>query len=225
MIFLHPRWRGKTVGAVAIATASLLLLSGCFAPNQRYAADSKDGIYVAVPKDWHLITQSQLGMRESLSTATGAADRLAAVKWQEAFSPSAAISATDVLSLTPPTSPIVYIRVRSLLPQEVQDISYNALRDIILPITGWADGSIANAPPIAINSDSEEVTKGGRGIHTQYTFTNSAKVSETVDQQAILSNDHTTIYLLVVRARSDIFDSNAKILNKIINSFTVRGSK
>lgn len=209
----------------AISAASLLLLSGCFAPTQHYAADQKDGVYLAVPKTWHQISQAQIGMRESLSTVSGAADRLAAVKWQEAYSPDAAITAKEVLSLTPPASPIVYVRVRSLLPQEVQDISYNALRDIVLPITGWADGSITNAPPLAINSDSEEVAKGGRGIHTQFSFTNSAKVSETIDQQALLSNDHNTIYLLVVRARSDVFDANSKTLNKIINSFTVRGSK
>ncbi|MEI6649683.1 MAG: hypothetical protein WCO08_08615 [Actinomycetes bacterium] len=212
----------------AVVLVAILALAGCAQPSQKYAADKKDGVYFTVPISWKLIPQKAISAREALSTATGAADRLAAVKWQEAYSPSAAITAKDVLSLATKNQPIVYVRVRSLLSDEINAVSYNSLRDIIVPLTTWAAGTDATAPAFTIGDDSEDVQKIARGVHTEFTFTtNVGKVStsQTIDQTSLVANDRSTLYVLVVRCSASCFEKNRTVLTKISHSFTVRGTR
>ncbi len=211
-----------------LAISLAMVLSGCAQPSQKYAADKRDGVYFTVPRDWKLIPQSAISAREALSTATGAADRLAAVKWQEAYSPSTSITAKDVLSLATTKVPVVYVRVRSLLAEEINAVSYNSLRDIIVPLTTWASGTDATAPIFTVADDSEDVQKIARGVHTQFTFTNTVgktSTQQTIDQTALVSNDRSTIYVLIVRCSNTCFEKNRKVLTKISQSFTVRGTK
>jgi hypothetical protein len=200
-------------------------LSSCATPSQKYVVDKKDGVYLTVPFSWHLISNESINAREATSKNTGAADRLANVTFQQAFSPNAKYAAKDVLTLVAPIAPLVYVRVRNLLPDEINAASYNSLRNIIVPLTSWIDGSDATAPPFELLSDSEVVQKNARGVRTSYSFTEKKQPSQTIDQTTLISDDRSKIYVLIIRCTTICYNKSQKLLSKIANSFTVRGTR
>ena len=200
-------------------------LSSCAIPSQKYVVDKKDGVYLTVPFSWHLISNESLNAREATSKNTGAADRLANVTFQQAFSPMAKYGAKDVLTLVAPMAPLVYVRVRNLLPDEINAASYNSLRNIIVPLTSWIDGSDATAPPFELLGDSEVVQKNARGVRTSYSFTEKKQPSQTIDQTTLISDDRSKIYVLIIRCTTVCYNKSKKLLSKIANSFTVRGTR
>ena len=208
------------------AIAGLLVLCGlltsCASPSKIYASDKKEGVYFALPQGWKKIGQLPLSAQESKSTATGAADRAASVLWQEAYSPNHRVYARSVLSLVTPEFPIVYVRVRSLLGDEINSISYNSLRDLVVPLTAWVNQTV-QPPKFDIFNDEERVEKGARGIHSVFQFTQVDGSSQTIDQTSLLSNDHSTIYVLLIRCSTSCYDKQRGVLEKIASSFTVRG--
>ena len=81
----------------------------CGTPSQRYVSYKPDGVFLALPKTWHEISTEKLAEQETESTAVGAAERAAAVKWQVAYSPSSQITAADVFSITNGTKFTVFL--------------------------------------------------------------------------------------------------------------------
>ncbi len=205
-----------------VISAALVLLSGCAQPSKIYATSKNEGVYFALPQGWKKIPQKSLAAHEATSTATGAADRAASVLWQEAYTTNRDYNAKTVMSLATPESPIVYVRVRSLLGDEINSISYNSLRDLIVPLTEWVNGT-TKAPEFDIFNDEERVEKGARGIHSVYQFTQTDGTKQTIDQTSLLSNDHSIIYVLLIRCSTSCYDKNHAELEKIAASFTVRG--
>ncbi|MEI6867020.1 MAG: hypothetical protein WCK62_00820 [Actinomycetes bacterium] len=202
-----------------------LALSGCGAPSQIYAADKKDGVYLTLPNGWHSVSQQKLNSLEATSTVTGATERLSLVRWQEGFSPDAKIGAKAVLSLSAPSSPVIYVRVRGLTFDETNAVSFNSLRNMIVPLTTWIDGSDTSAPEFQIFDDTPIVQKIARGVHTNYEFTVKGQPSQTIDQTALVSDDRSSIFVLIVRCTTTCFEKNRDLLSKISKSFTVRGTR
>ena len=207
---------------LVIATLCAALLTGCTQTSRYYATNKSDGVYFALPHGWKKVSQKELAAQESLSTATGAAERAASVHWQEAYVVDSTLDAKQVLSLKTPNTPIVYARVRSLLPEEINSVSYNSLRDLVVPLTGWVNGTV-KSPTLDIAVDEERVEKGARGVHSVFTFGNVDGTSQTIDQTALLSTDHTIIYVLMIRCSSQCYEKNRSTLEKVAASFTVRG--
>lgn len=210
---------------IALIPVLSLALSACGVPSQYYASDKKDGVYLTLPTGWHSISQLKLNALEATSTATGAADRLALVRWQEGFSPDAKVGAKAVLNLSAPSSPVIYVRVRGLTFDETNAVSFNSLRNMIVPLTTWIDGTDTTAPEFQIFDDSPVIQKVARGVHTNYEFTVKGQPSQTIDQTALVSEDRSLIYVLIVRCTTTCFDKNRAVLSKISKSFTVRGTR
>jgi len=207
-----------------VLTCALFTLTSC-SQSQIYAADKKSGVYVAIPKGWYKITPADLKKAESKSTATGAAERLANVVWQEAYTTSQRSSTSSVFSLDAPDGAVVYVRVRDLNYDDSNSISYNTLRNIILPITTWLEDPTKANAQFVLHDDHERTEKIARGVRTIFTFGDSAGISETVDQTSLVSDDRSRIYILLVRAPTDYYRKHAKELQSIADSFTVRGNK
>jgi hypothetical protein len=214
----------KRLTLATLTVCTLLLLTSC-SQSQIYAADKTSGVYVAIPKGWHKIPNTQLNSAESKSTAEGAAERLASVIWQEAYTTSPEVTPPSIFSLDAPDGAVVYVRVRDLNYDDMNSISYNSLRNLIVPITTWLeDPSKANSK-FMLHDDYERVEKIARGVRTIFTFADPAGISETVDQTALVSDDRSRIYVLLVRAQTKYFKKHAKELQAIGDSFTVRGNK
>lgn len=202
--------------------ASTLVLSACGAPTQKYGASKSEGVYFTVPNTWHEISMKNLNAVEGKSTATGAAEKLALVKWQQAFTFDKTITPNRVFSLVAPSVPIAFVRVRALFPDEVNSVSYNSLRDIVEPITDWVTNPTSDTPVFDLVNDYEVVQKGARGVRTIYSFT-AKGISQTIDQTALLSTDRTKIYVFVLRCTTSCYNKHIKVISRIADSFTVRG--
>ena len=214
---MHARRLGT---ALTIA----LLLTSCAQPTQKYGASKSEGVYFTVPTRWHEITMKSLNSFEAKSTSVGAIEKLAYVKWQEAYSPDEKIGAKQTFSLVATSSPIAFVRVRELFPDEINSVSYNTLRDIVQPLTDWVNNPTAKTPIYNIIDDHEVIQKGGRGVRTIYNFVGSG-LSQTIDQTTLMSPDHAKIYVFVVRCTTVCYNKNIKEISRIAESFTVRGAK
>ena len=159
--------------------ALTLLLSGC-ATSKIYAKDKIDGAYFTVPNGWVKIDQSALSKREAQSTVAGATDRLALVTWQEAYFQKGKLEPADIYSLKAPASPLVYVRVRNLSADEVQSVSYNSLRDIIVPLTDWITKS-TDSSKFNLLDDYEVADKHVHGIRSIYSFKGTDGVEQTIE--------------------------------------------
>lgn len=213
--------RLRALGAIVVLA---LALTSCGSPTQKYGTSKSEGVYFSVPVTWHQIAMSSLNAFEARSTAVGAAEKLAYVKWQEAYSPDKKVGAKEAFSLAPTSAPLAFARVRELFPDEVNAVSYNTLRDIVQPITEWVNNPTTTTPVYNIIDDHEVIQKGGRGVRTIYNFTDSG-VSQTIDQTALMSPDHAKIYVFVVRCTTICYNKNIKEISRIADSFTVRGPK
>lgn len=213
--------RARRLSALVVVA---LLLASCGHPSQRYGASKSEGVYFTVPVTWHKITMAALNSQESKSNSTGASEKLALVKWQEAYSPDKKIGAKETFSLTPTNSPLAFVRVRDLFPDEINAVSFNTLRDIVQPVTDWVNNPTATTPIYNIIDDHEVIQKGGRGVRTIYNFIESG-ISQTVDQTALMSADHAKMYVFVVRCTTVCYNKNIKVISRIADSFIVRGAK
>lgn len=209
---------------IGLLLALALSLASCGQATHKYGASKSEGVYFAVPVKWHEITMSQLNALEAKSTAIGAVEKLAMVKWQIAYSPDQKVGPRQAFSLAPTDTPLAFARVRDLYPDEINAVSYNTLRDIVQPLTTWVNNPTAATPIYNIIDDHEVVQKGGRGIRTIYNFVNSG-ISQTVDQTALMSSDHQKIYVFVVRCTTICYNKNIKVISRIADSFMVRGAK
>jgi hypothetical protein len=165
-----------------------------------------------------------LAKEEAKSANQNDIDRLAMVGYQAGFSKLKKLTARDVFMLQPTTEPVLYVRIRDLFPEERNAISLNTLRNIILPVTEYADGTHANDRNFQLIDDQEVVEKGGRGVLLEYSFDYDG-TNETVKQAALYSNDQNKIYLFVLRCSTTCFNKNIKSVDEIVKSFTVRGTK
>ena len=103
-------------------------------------------------------------------------------------------------------------------------ISLNTLRNLVLPTTQYADGSIENNRNFKLINDQEVVEKGGRGVLLEYSFDYDG-TNETVKQAALYSNDQNKIYVFILRCATTCFNKNRSDIEEIVKSFTVRGAK
>jgi len=210
------------ISLIIFGLIGALTLASCGKSSETSLAFKEDGVFTTVPKTWHEISATQLSDFEAKSTDAGAAERLAAVKWQIAYSPDSKITPKEVFSLAPQESPIVFLRIRNLYPSEVNAVSFNSLRDIVLPLSSWIDGSLT-APKFTLISDENFKDKGATGIRSVYTFAASNEILETMNQTVALSADRTVLYVLIIRCSATCYTQNQSSLDKIANSFTIRG--
>ena len=212
----------RLIAAVALAGSISFGLVSCGSPSHNYVSYKDDGVYLAVPKTWSEISPESLATQEAKSTAAGASERAAAVKWQIAFSTDKSVTASDVFSIQNSNSPIVFLRIRSLSAVERNLVSLNSLRDVIVPLSSWIDGAL-KIPVFTLLEDGELTEKGASGIHSRFIFGPAEGEPQTLDQSVLLSPDRNTLYVLVARCSKTCFEQNQEVLDKIVASFRVQG--
>ena len=219
---LTPSLAKPFLGSLFVPLLCSALLVGCSAPKNHFPHLSSDGVYFKVPQSWKEISDRDLTNFESFNTDQGALDRLAVVRWQVAYA-TKKLEPSEVFSAAPGEVPVAYIRVRDLYTDERDSVSLNTLRDAIFPITKWgSDPSQAHFTSIL---DEEVTFKGASGVHSRYSFSQGSDALQVVDQNALLSPDRNTLYLLVVRCSQSCYQQNQKVMEAISASLVVRGAR
>jgi hypothetical protein len=207
-----------------LGIALVLGLTGCGESSKLYPASKSEGVFFSVPTNWKALSTASLNKYERESTEPEGAARQALVKWQIAYTTNKKLKVPEVFNLTAPTQPLVFARVRDLESSEINSVSYNTLRDVIVPVTQIIAGDDPSAPDFQILVDQEVVQKGARGVQTVYSFSIDDK-EQTINQTSLMSNDRTTMYIFVVRCTTECYAKNKKKIEEIVSSFTVEGAR
>lgn len=207
-----------------LGIALVLGLTGCGESSKLYPASKSEGVFFSVPTNWKALSTASLNKYEKESTDPEGAARQALVKWQIAYTTNKKLKVPEVFNLTAPTQPLVFARVRDLESSEINSVSYNSLRDVIVPVTQIIAGDDPSAPDFQILVDQEVVQKGARGVQTVYSFSIDDK-EQTINQTSLMSNDRTTMYIFVVRCTTECYAKNKKKIEEIVSSFTVEGAR
>jgi hypothetical protein len=207
-----------------LGIALVLGLTGCGESSKLYPASKSEGVFFSVPTNWKALSTASLNKYEKESTEPEGAARQALVKWQIAYTTNKKLKVSEVFNLTAPSQPLVFARVRDLESSEINSVSYNTLRDVIVPVTQIIEGDDPSAPDFQILVDQEVVQKGARGVQTVYSFSIDGK-EQTINQTSLMSNDRTKLYIFVVRCATECYNKNKKKIEEIVSSFTVEGAR
>jgi len=207
-----------------LGIALVLGLTGCGESSKLYPASKSEGVFFSVPTNWKALSTASLNKYEKESTEPEGAARQALVKWQIAYTTNIKLKAAEVFNLTAPSKPLAFARVRDLESSEINSVSYNTLRDVIVPVTQIIEGDDPSAPDFQILVDQEVVQKGARGVQTVYSFSIDGK-EQTINQTSLMANDRTKLYIFVVRCTTECYNKNKKKIEEIVSSFTVEGAR
>ena len=217
--------RNQTTQLIAaLLVAPLIMTLTACTPSKQYAGNKTDGAFFSVPNGWREISQASLNKEEGNTKNQNDLDRLSMVSYQIGYTTSKTLTAREVFQLAPTKDPVVFARFRDLFPEERNAISFNLLRDVILPVTWYQDGTKTNDRNFQLIDDQEIVQKGGRGVNLVYSFDYNG-INETINQTSLYSNDQNKIYIFIVRCSTECYNKNIKTLDQIVKSFTLRGAR
>ena len=198
-----------------------IAMTGCIAPQFTYVADSSAKTYFKVPYQWHKISDSSLAAElksSGFSAGTGVWD----VGYDAAGAPSAAHVLNDATS-----KPFVLALVAPLGRTATNAMSYNLLRDIILPVTAQRRQAAAKSgfPLKGFRLLSDSLITPGTGVHgvrDVFSYTYPDGKTDTFDQVALTNSTSTMVYLLLIHCESTCYSQNTSQIDTIMTSFTVR---
>jgi hypothetical protein len=212
--------RGLVGGLALLLVAALTTigLSACGAQQYTYVADSAAGTYYKVPYSWHQISQ------KDLNAALKAAGGSGAGIWFTAFDASPAPSAVHDASIDL-AKPFVFAQVGQLSQTGSNELSYNSMRDIWLPVTTTArqTGAQEGFPGTNFTQLRDQMISGKQGVHGvretfKYTFNG---IDNTFDEVVLTNADQTTLYILQVHCTATCYSQNQNDINTVMTSFTV----
>jgi hypothetical protein len=196
-----------------------LLAAGCVAPQYTYVTDSADSAYFKVPPSWHQVNQSTLQSAEGPSSQEGS------YLWSRAYDDSAKPSINNVFSSS--ETPVAYASVLGLSAAERNDVSFNSMRDLLLPVTSTARSaaSAAHEQLSGFASLSDQVitdNHNDRGIREIFDY-DLGTTLETFDLTVLANSATTKLYFLLVHCSATCFASNYNQIATVVGSFTVGG--
>ena len=196
-----------------------LLVTGCVAPQYTYVTDSADSAYFKVPPSWRQVDQSTLQAAEGTSSQEGA------YLWSRAYDDSAKPSINNVFSSS--ANPVAYASVLSLSSAQRNDVSFNSMRDLLLPVTATArQAAAANHETLSgFASLADQVITdkhNDRGIREIFDY-NLGVTPETFDLTVLTNSDTTKLYFLLVHCSATCFAGQYHQIATVVGSFTVGG--
>ena len=217
--FRSPRGRVGGLTFLVMSVLATVGLSACGAPAWTYVADSPAQAYYKVPYQWHQISQS------SLDSAVKAAGGSTSGAWSRAFDANATPQGSKFLD-GDPAKPFVFSEVGALPSTESAELSYNVLRDFMLPVTSDARQEDAEEgfSLTGFKSLRDQTITGKQGVHGvretfDYTFPNG--VADTFDEVALTNSDSTQVYFLLVHCTETCYAQDQSSIDTVMTSFTV----
>jgi len=216
--------------AAAIAVAAVIAVGGgCGAPEFTYVKNSGQKTYFKVPHDWHAIGTSSLDDVLSGTNPDSATAKLRQqLWWSVAYDASADPTPDHLLTDDVTNEPIVYARVAQLTESQQNSVSLDMLRNTFLPVTDDArEAAAATLPLTGFELVQDQVltpSSGLHGVRVVYDYELGNEVLHTFDQTALVNNDGSKIYLLIIRCSASCYRGRSSELDTIAKSFTVRSN-
>jgi hypothetical protein len=196
-------------------------LSGCGAPAYTYVTDSAAKTYYKVPNGWHSVSTSALN-----SVLTGGQPANPNL-WLAGFDADQKPSA-DRASSFAVSKPFAFSVVVQLNPDASNSLSYNSMRDFLLPVTDQQRQNAAmtgnSLSDFKLLRDDTITSRGGvHGVRETFQYTLQG-VTDTWDEDVLTNADQTTVYFLMVHCTNSCYSQNQADINTIMSSFTVGSS-
>jgi hypothetical protein len=222
--------RAIQVGAAAVAVAATIAgTSGCGTPEFTYVKNSGQKTYFKVPHDWHAIGTGSLDNVLSGTNPDSATTKLRQqLWWSVAYDASADPTPDHLLTDDVTNEPIVYARVAQLTEAQQNAVSLDMLRNTFLPVTEDARQAAAATLPLTgfelVQDQVLTPSSGLHGVRVIYDYELGNDVLHTFDQTALVNNDGSKIYLLIIRCSASCYRERSRELDTIAKSFTVRSN-
>jgi hypothetical protein len=194
-------------------------LSGCGAPSYNYVADDAAGTYYKVPASWHQLSE------QDLNAALVAEGASCSGIWCSGFDANSSPSGSNFLA-PDLTQPFVFAEVGTVSSTVSNELSYNMLRDFLLPVTSTSRSQDASDgfPLTDFKSLRDQTITASQGVHGvretfQYTFPGG--VVDTFDEDVLTNADQTTVYFLMVHCTETCYSQNQNNIDTVMTSFTV----
>jgi len=194
-------------------------LTACGAPSYTYVADSAAKAYYKVPTQWHQISQKDLAA--ALKAAGGSADGI----WSTAFDAGTAPSGSNFLAPSI-NKPFAFAEVGTLSSTVSNEISYNVLRDFMLPVTSDArTQDAASGFPLTnfkqLRDQTVTAQHGVHGVRETFQYTFPGGVVDTFDEDVLTNADQTVVYFLMVHCTATCYSQAQTNIDTVMSSFTV----
>jgi len=216
------RSRRGPIGGLTLLLAGVFTmvgLSGCGAPAYSYVADGAAGTYYKVPSGWHEIGS------QSLDAALTAAGASCTGAWCTGFDANSSPAGSNFLA-PDIGQPFVFAEVGDVSSTVSNELSYNMLRDFMLPVTSTSRTQDASEgfPLTDFKSLRDQTITASQGVHGvretfQYTFPGG--VVDTFDEVVLTNADQTEVYFLMVHCTQTCYTQNQNNINTVMSSFTV----
>jgi len=123
--------------------------------------------------------------------------------------------------------PFAFAFVTPLSASASNAMSYNGLRDVLLPVTSAARTQAAQSsfPLTHFKLLRDTMITPGQGVHgvwDTYDYTYPGGITDTFDQIALTNSNNTQLYVLMVHCKAACYSHNHDQLDTIMSSFTVR---
>jgi hypothetical protein len=216
--------RVAAVAAVILECAVLGAASGCSAPDHTYVANTANKTYFKVPASWHEIDEKVLKQTAAGPSPTPGSDSEWVVSYDAAKAPSVAhLVASD----TP--DPIVYVHVGPVPTKAGEPVSFDNLRDLVLPVTATARAAATNSSTtfsdFKLVSDSVLTPKSGlRGVHEVFQYRVEGGPLQTFDETAYTNKEGSKVYVMLLRCSSACYQARHAELESVTASFTIQES-
>jgi hypothetical protein len=118
--------------------------------------------------------------------------------------------------------------VAQLTEPQQNAVSLDMLRNAFLPVTDDARQAAAEALPLEgfelLHDEVLTPSNGLHGVRVVYDYELGFGVLHTFDLTALVNNDSSKLYLLIIRCSTSCYRERAGELDTIAKSFTVRGT-
>ena len=217
--------RRTAVGLVA-AGAMLFAVAACGAPGYTYASDGADNAYFKVPASWPQVDPGVVAGAQSELSQSAAGLAGGTFAWSRAYD-AAAHPAPTALFIGSHT-PVVYASVQDLNATLRAALSFDEMRNLILPVTSAARQS-ATASGFTLTgfdlllSNTIATKNGVRGINEAFEYIVAGR-PDVFDLTVATNSSTTKLYMLLVQCYQDCFVAHQAQIVAVVDSFTVRGS-
>ena len=226
------------LGAVLIVA---FLLGACGDSEFRYVSNASVNTYLKVPSDWKVYTHddlvgAELDAARMANQPTSLIDVLVnrEFQWRMAFDGDPEPSVEHTLGLA--EEPVVEVSVRTLDPDEHDQVSLAALRNVIVnyddlkqeaasEVAGRSIGIAGESTTSFRPIDEEELhLEGGvRGVRLRYVLRpDPSSPFYAFDQTTLVDSKSERLYVLLIRSGEAQFLRDNQLFTEIARSFTVK---
>ena len=213
--------RGLTGGFafLLMGVLAMVALTGCGAPAYTYVADDSAGTFYKVPAQWHEISQQDLSKQIEAEGGSSAG------VWLTAFDGNSSPNASDDASLTL-NEPYVSAQVGELSSTASSELSYDAMRDMWLPVTSEGQqaaqesGTFGGTNFVQLRDQTITAAQGVHGVRETFDYT-FGQNTDTFDEEVLTNADQTELYVVEIHCSKACYSQNQSQIDTIMTSFTV----